>query len=82
MKYDLDVIRQAIEERDMAIEERDEIARNYIYKGNSIAWWHSKATDYRDALGRCWAALGELGVKCDGKTDVATAILSLKDRLK
>ena len=44
MAHDLDVIRQAIEERDAALQACDDLANEMIYRGNSVAWWHSKAT--------------------------------------
>ena len=44
------------------------------YKGNSVSWTHSKAENYKAALGAAWDALTELGVPCDGNTTVADAI--------
>jgi len=80
MAHDLDVIRQAIEERDAALQACDDLANEMIYRGNSVAWWHSKATAYRDAIDRCWDALKDAGIHPDGKTDVATAIRQLAER--
>ena len=78
--YDLDVIRQAIEERDEALQACDDLANEMIYRGNSVAWWHSKATAYREAVDECWKALGEAGIKTDGNTHVADAIRQLAAR--
>lgn len=80
MKHDLDVIRQAIEERDAALQACDDLAQLMIYHGNSIGWWYSKANAYREALDRSWDALKAAGVYPDGKTDVATAITLLASR--
>lgn len=44
------------------------------YKGNSVAWWHSKAENYKDALRQAWDALKAAGVPCDGQTTVADGI--------
>lgn len=82
-----EVIRALLRERDAAIEERDaalqacsDLANEMVYRGNSVAWWRSKATAYRDAIDRCWDALREAGIHPDGKTDVATAIRQLAER--
>ena len=80
MAHDLDVIRQAIEERDAALQACSDLANEMVYRGNSVAWWHSKATAYRDAIDRCWDALRDAGIHPDGKTDVATAIRQLAER--
>ena len=77
MKYDLDVIRQAIEERDAALQSCNDMANRMEYHGNSVVWWYSKANTYRDALAECWKALNEAGIKSDGKTTVADAIRKL-----
>ena len=74
---DLDVIRQAIEERDAAIQRCDELATQMIYKGNSVGWWHSKAENYGNALLEAWGALKEAGIPCDGATTVAEGIRRL-----
>jgi hypothetical protein len=74
---DLDVIRQAIEERDAAMQACDDLAQRMVYKGNSVGWWHSKAAAYRAAIEECWKALGELGIRADGKTHVADVIRTL-----
>jgi len=80
MAHDLDAIRQAIEERDAALQACSDLANEMVYRGNSVAWWHSKATAYRAAIDRCWEALRDAGIHPDGKTDVATAIRQLAER--
>lgn len=80
MAHDLDVIRQAIEERDAALQACSDLANEMIYHGNSVGWWYSKATAYRSAIDECWKALGEAGIKADGKTNVADAIRQLAAR--
>lgn len=45
-----------------------------VYKNNSVTWWHSKAENYRDALGRAWDAMSAAGYPPDGKMDLAEAI--------
>jgi|AGTN01.3.fsa_nt_gi hypothetical protein len=77
---DLDAIRQAIEERDAALQACDDLANRMEYRGNSVSWWHSKAENYKAALGRAWEALNEAGIHADGKTDVADAIRLLAQR--
>lgn len=74
---DLDVIRQAIEERDAALAEVDALAARMEYRGNSVSWWHSKATNYGNALLDAWSALKEAGIVCDGQTTVAEGIRKL-----
>ena len=80
MAHDLDVIRQAIEERDAALQACDDLANEMIYHGNSVGWWYSKAMAYRDAIDQSWDALKAAGITPDGKTDVATAIRQLAER--
>lgn len=82
MKHDLDVIRQAIEERDAALQACDDLANNMVYHGNSVSWWYSKAMAYRDAVDKCWDALREAGISADGQTHVADAIRELANRIK
>lgn len=48
-----------------------------IYKGNSVAWMHSKAKVYTADLLKAWDALNEFGIYSDGKTHVADAIRQL-----
>lgn len=74
---DLDAIRQAIEERDAAIAQAADLAQRMIYRGNSVGWWHSKATNYGNALLEAWAALKAAGIPCDGQTTVAEGIRKL-----
>lgn len=63
MKHDLDVIRQAIEERDDAIQKLDLLAREMVYRGNSVQHWHAKATAYGDCIMRLWKIVNEAGIK-------------------
>lgn len=77
MKHDLDAIRQAIEERDAALQACDDLANNMVYHGNSVGWWHSKAKAYGNAIDECWKALNEAGINADGKTSVVEAIRKL-----
>jgi hypothetical protein len=74
---DLDVIRQAIEERDAALAEVRALSESMEYRGNSISWWHTKATRYGDELLKAWAELTAAGVPCDGQTTVAEGIRKL-----
>jgi hypothetical protein len=74
---DLDVIRQAIEERDAAIRNTELLATEMVYHGNSVQWWHSKATAYKSALGEAWDALRAAGIQSDGQTTVAEGIRKL-----
>jgi hypothetical protein len=75
----LDVIRDAIEERDDAIRAVEDLAESMIYRGNSVGWWQSKADNYKSALREAWAELKAAGVKSDGQTTVAEAIKKLSD---
>jgi len=77
MKQDLDAIRQAIEERDEAIQDYHRLASELVYHGNSVSSWYSKATAYKNALGKAWDALNEAGIVADGETDVAAGIRQL-----
>jgi hypothetical protein len=79
---DLDAIRQAIEERDAAKRDLELLASEMVYKGNSISWIHSKAENYKAALGRAWDALIEAGIPCDGQTDVAEGIRKLAAKVR
>lgn len=74
---DLDAIRQAIEERDAAVRDTELLANEMVYKGNSVQWWHSKATAYKAALGKAWDALNAAGIHADGTFDVAEGIRRL-----
>ena len=53
---------------------------NLTYKGNSVTWWHSKAENYKAALGRAWNALIANGINPDGLMDVAGGIHKLAQR--
>lgn len=77
MTIDLDVIRQAIEERDAALQKVDDLAELMIYNGNSVSWWHSKAERYQRDLELCWIALRESGIDPDGETMVSEGIRKL-----
>lgn len=44
------------------------------YKGNSVEWMHSKATNYKAALGRAWDAMTAAGFPPDGNTELCDAI--------
>ena len=76
-RLDLDAIRQAIEERDAAIQAVDDLANNMIYNGNSVSWWYSKAVAYGSALDRAWEELKKAGILADGRIDVAEGIRQL-----
>ena len=80
MSNDIDVARQAIEERDQIELQYHHLANEMIYQGNSVGWWYSKATAYKAALGEAWDALHEAGVSADGRTTVADAIRKLAER--
>ena len=77
---DLDAIRQAIEERDSAIEDCRLMADETVYMGNSVSWWVSKAQANGTALSRAWDALRAAGINPDGGVDVADAIRLLAER--
>ena len=76
----MEYVQQLEQERDAALQACDDLANEMIYRGNSVAWWHSKATAYREAVDECWKALGEAGIKTDGNTHVADAIRQLAAR--
>lgn len=77
---ELDLVREAIEERDHFERSYHDLADSMIYEGNSISWIKSKADNYKAALGEAWKALGEAGIKCDGKISVAEGIKILAMR--
>ena len=79
---DLDTIKQAIDERDAATGKLEALAQRLEYRGNSVSWWHSKATAYGDALIKSWDVLKAAGVKCDGETSVADGIARLTAEVK
>lgn len=80
----IDIVREAIEERDAMEQQLYDLANHMTYQGNSVSWWHSKAVNYSNALGDAWDALSEAGIACDGKTSVADGIkmLAAKKGLK
>ena len=83
----LNAIEDLIDRTREAEEKYRQLAEELIYKsgvvqGNSVGWWHSKATAYRAALERAWEALNEAGVKADGEKDVAAGIRELAARVK
>jgi len=78
----LDAIRQAIEERDSMEQRYHELAEHMVYHGNSVSWWHSKATAYRDAIDRVWYELKAAGIVCDGRKTCADGVRELAARLK
>lgn len=73
----LDVVRQAIEERDAMESRYHELAKSMTYKGNSVAWWHSKATAYRNAIDEVWSALKAAGIYADGAKTCADGVREL-----
>jgi len=77
----LDVIRQCLEERDAIEQQYHDLAQNMVYKGNSVAWWHSKATAYRGAIDRVWDELKAAGIVCDGRKTCADGVRELAARL-
>lgn len=52
-------------------------AQETVYHGNTVHHWYSKATAYKEALGKAWDALATLGVNSDGQTDLADMIAKL-----
>ena len=78
----LNAIRQAIEDRDAMERQYHDLAEQMIYRGNSISWWHSKATAYRDALGATWDALRDAGITANGTKTCADGVRELAGRLK
>lgn len=66
---------EAIEEKEYAEHQLALLANEMVYEGNSVGWIYSKAKNYGDALLKAWDALKLTGVKCDGNTSVADAIL-------
>ena len=78
----LDAIRQAIEERDEMERKYHDLAEHMVYRGNSVAWWHSKATAYRNAIDEAWDALTTAGIRADGTKTCADGVRELAARLK
>ena len=77
----VDVAREAIEERDRVEQAYHDLANNMIYEGNSISWTKSKADNYGAALGEAWGALKEAGIKCDGQKTVTEGIRELAEEV-
>ncbi len=73
----MDVLRQAIEERDAMEQRLNDLAERMEYKGNSVAWWYSKATAYRAAIDAVWTELRAAGIVADGKKTSAEAVREL-----
>lgn len=73
----LDVVRQAIEDRDAMESRYHALAHNLTYQGNSVAWWYSKATAYRNAIDEVWSALRAAGVCADGTKTCADGVREL-----
>lgn len=78
----LDAIRQAIEERDEMERKYHDLAEHMVYHGNSVSWWHSKATAYRNAIDEVWDALKAAGIRADGTKTCADGVRELAARLK
>lgn len=76
----LDVIRQCLEERDAMERQYHDLAQHMAYEGNSVAWWHSKATAYRRAIDEVWSALKEAGIVADGAKSCADGVRELAQR--
>lgn len=74
-------LEQIIRERDEEIadlqQQLTDLADRMVYRGNSISWIHSKAENYKAALGRAWDALIAAGISPDGETDVAQGVARL-----
>jgi hypothetical protein len=73
-KHDLDIIKQAIEERDAVLQAYFNLAHEMIYNGNSFAHWYNKAKAYRLEIDNVWNALAEIGVYPDGRTSCSKYI--------
>ncbi len=73
----LDAVRQAIEERDDMEQKYHALAEQMVYHGNSVSWWHSKATAYRDAIDKVWDALRAAGIRADGTKTCADGVREL-----
>jgi len=75
----LDAIRQAIEERDDMEQKYHDLAKDMVYHGNSVSWWHSKAIAYRNAIDEVWAALRTAGIQSDGTKTCADGVRELAE---
>jgi hypothetical protein len=78
----LDAIRQAIEERDAMERQYHDLAEQMVYPGNSVSWWHSKATAYRNAIDNVWDALRAAGIRYDGAKTCADGVRELHEEAK
>jgi hypothetical protein len=76
----IDVAREAIEERDAMEQRYHDLAEHMVYQGNSVSWWHSKATAYRDAIDAVWDALRAAGIQSDGNKTCADGVRELAAR--
>jgi hypothetical protein len=79
-RMDLDAIKQAIEERDEAVQQYHDLAQSMVYHGNSVAHWYGKAKAYRDAIGKVWNELQAAGIACDGNKSCADGVRELAAR--
>jgi len=81
MKTTEELISDLIEERDYARAKLEQLSQEMIFRGNSVEWIYSKATNYKNAIGRCWDVLSEFGYGPDGYTDISEMIrCALKDK--
>jgi hypothetical protein len=78
-KHDLSVIKQALEERDDALQQVELMATETVYRGNSVQHWHAKATAYGNVIMRIWDVLRDAGVKQEGDV-VSTVRAALANR--
>jgi hypothetical protein len=76
-----DEIKQAIEELEEMERKYYELANSMIYRGNSVAHWHAKATAYKDAIGAVWTELQAAGVICDGTKSSAEGVKELASEI-
>ena len=85
-RHERDKRQQRIEELEEELESErinnEDLANATYYKGNSVSWWHSKAGNYKNALGETWDALRTAGVHCDGKKSTADGVKELQQRIK
>ncbi len=73
----IDVVREAIEERDAMERNYHLLAQEMIYHGNSVQWWHSKANAYRTAIDNIWKELKLAGIYADGQKSAADGVREL-----
>ena len=72
-----DYIREINEELNRTEENYRLLSEEIIYEGNSVQWWHSKATAYKRAIEEIWSILDEYGIKADGNTHISVYIRQL-----